>query len=99
MDRGTECIKSPEMLTISAATDAARPQYDRRKRTGTNSQSDVWSLGCLLYELIVGEYLFRDEEWSRFYVRLTGRGQVSANKSVTIFLLFCPCFDQYFWPM
>ena len=35
----------------------------------------VWSLGCLLYELIVGDYLFRDEDWSRFYVRLTGRGQ------------------------
>lgn len=74
-DRGTECIKSPEMLTISVATDAGRPQHDRRKAVGTSSASDVWSLGCLLYELIVGDYLFQDEDWTRFYCRLTGRGQ------------------------
>ena len=76
LNRGTECIKSPEMLTISGATDQNRPQHDRRKTIGTNALSDVWSLGCLLYELIVGDYLFRDEDWSRFYVRLTSkRGQ------------------------
>ena len=74
-DRGTECVKSPEMLTISAATDPARPNHDRRKTIGTSSTSDVWSLGCLLYELITGEYLFQDEDWTRFYCRLTGRGQ------------------------
>eukprot|EP00946_MAST-07B_sp_MAST-7B-sp1_P002305 g2305.t1 len=48
-DRGTECIKSPEMLTISVITDADHPDHDRRKNTGTSSASDIWSLGCLFY--------------------------------------------------
>ena len=31
-DRGTECIKSPEMLTVCHAEDGDRPQYDRRRK-------------------------------------------------------------------
>ena len=32
-------------------------------------------LGYLLYEMLVSTYLFQDEDWTRFYCRLTGRGE------------------------
>jgi serine/threonine protein kinase len=32
--------------------------------------SDVWSLGCLLVELMTGEYLMKGRPWSELYVSL-----------------------------
>lgn len=32
-------------------------------------------LGCLLYELITGEFLFYDDDWVRFFIRVTSLGQ------------------------
>ena len=31
----------------------------------------MWSLGCLLYELVTGRYLFADDDWIRMFVRVT----------------------------
>lgn len=68
--RGTECIKSPEMLKIERMH--VRSQfYDRRKRVGASSSSDTWSLGCLLYELLTGEFLFDAFAGAQFYAQVT----------------------------
>lgn len=47
--RGTEAIKSPEMLQISGADG---------KRDKVTLACDLWSMGCLLYELLTQELLF-----------------------------------------
>jgi serine/threonine protein kinase len=70
-NKGTEHIKSPEMLQLNIAIRKDTDKYDRRKRVGTNSLSDVWALGCLFYELLTGEVLFQTEEYFEFHVRLT----------------------------
>lgn len=70
-NRGTECIKSPEMLQVANATKKARANFDRRRQEGAGPASDVWSLGCLLYELVVGDFLYHDPDWIRFFFRVT----------------------------
>ena len=54
-DRGTANIKSPEMIELELNKRTDTDKYDRRKRVGTSRLSDVWSLGCLFYELLTGE--------------------------------------------
>ena len=71
-DRGTECIKSPEMLTVCNVSRRDGGDADRLRQAGTNSQSDVWSLGCLLFEILTGMYLFDEQVgWAGFFARLS----------------------------
>ena len=70
-DRGTPNIKSPEMIELELNKRTDTDKYDRRKRVGTSRLSDVWSLGCLFYELLTGDMLFDADEYAWFFVRLT----------------------------
>lgn len=73
-NRGTECIKSPEMLSIANSIRKDGVGFDRRRAVGTTRASDIWSLGCLFFELLTGQFLFAnsDGDWLAFYYRVTG---------------------------
>jgi serine/threonine protein kinase len=73
LNKGTEWIKSPEMLSIALNSSKTRPDYDRRQQVGAGPASDVWSIGCLFFELVTGEFLFADPDWSRFFLRITSK--------------------------
>jgi hypothetical protein len=72
--RGTLCIQSPEIISISSnatmnnaknKVGASAPKFPL-----PNKQSDIWSLGCLLVELLTGDYLFAERQWADLYVTL-----------------------------
>lgn len=63
---GTECIQAPEIL-VGSTHRRARPNF-------VSASADVWSLGCLIFELACGQKLFETiatTDWSQFYVLLT----------------------------
>jgi serine/threonine protein kinase len=64
------------MLLVGNAQHRERQNFDRRRREGAGAPTDVWALGCLLYELLVGDFLFYDPDWVRFFVRLVQPGEV-----------------------
>lgn len=61
--RGTEAIKSPEMLAIKGSEESQR-------KTLITFASDVWSLGCLLYEMITQQLIFEKDDWAGLYAHL-----------------------------
>jgi serine/threonine protein kinase len=43
--------------------------YDRRKSKKCGHPSDIWALGCLLYEIIFNSFLLYEADWVRFFLR------------------------------
>lgn len=78
-NRGTEFTKSPEMLQVAYASQKTRATYDRRRKVGASAASDIWSLGCLFYELLTGDFLFYDNDWVRFFIRVTSPQEVRGS--------------------
>lgn len=73
--RGTDAFKSPEMLLVGGFTQVNKRTFDRRRhQQGAGAASDVWSLGCLLFELMTGKPLFNDSDWLQLVARVTSPG-------------------------
>ena len=73
-NRGTEYVKAPEMLTLSNALKKDAKDYNRQKQYKCGRSADIWALGCLLYEIIVGELLLYDADWICFFIRTVTPG-------------------------
>ncbi|CAK0899126.1 unnamed protein product [Prorocentrum cordatum] len=74
-NRGTEIVKPPEMLELHNVSNKGGFHHDRRKKVGTSQAADIWSLGCLLFELLTGRFLFQDDDFGIFWARVTGKMQ------------------------
>lgn len=92
-NRGTEYMKSPEMLVVGNATNQTRSKnHDRRRREGAGTPADVWALGCLLYELLTERILFYDPDWIRFFLRLTQSKEVCTVRPFRVQGWFSPAW-------
>ena len=73
--RGTLPIQSPEMLCISQHTNTTNTTSTTSILSQLLSESpsytsDIWSLGLMLHELLVYEYIYNNVTWTEMYCNL-----------------------------
>jgi serine/threonine protein kinase len=79
--RGTLPIQSPEILRLNESTTHTMSDSNEIPITSVSEtttmidsnpdyRSDIWSLGCLLIELIQGFHLFEGKSWTEMFVSL-----------------------------
>ncbi|KAL0236989.1 hypothetical protein PCE1_000386 [Barthelona sp. PCE] len=66
-NRGTEVIRSPEMLFSNSIFSEQRAETFDRLHRPSPLAADVWSIGLLLYELFTGNFLFDPNDVSHMY--------------------------------
>lgn len=92
--RGTEVVRAPEMLLSGLeAYEFDQIQgpckyrdtmalYKRHSKYNVGSACDIWGLGCLLFELYVGEFLFHSKDWSNYFYMVTNDAYTIVNEHV-----------------
>lgn len=92
--RGTEVIRAPEMLLSGlecyefdriqgpSKYKETMALYKRHTKYNVGSACDVWGLGCLLYELYTGEFLFHSKDWSTYFYMVTNDSSIIVNEHV-----------------
>ena len=78
ISRGTENIQSPEMLLLTQHLDQHHHAFDRRRNNIVDSASDVWSVGCLFFELLTNRFLFEAQPGVPIVLRVTGSQSTSS---------------------
>jgi serine/threonine protein kinase len=82
--RGTECIKAPEVLLAARSSSNSGVNGAENSEGSTGEKCDIWSLGCLLFELITGSFLFQSDDWAQFFLTVTGAGFSAVVEMPTI---------------
>ena len=86
--RGTLQAQSPMMLSLNGSDNKASGDA---KLNNVSCADDIWSCGCMLYEVLVGEFLFADKSWADLYMLLVAAEDFQAEEMVLgLFLLKVP---------
>lgn len=95
--RGTENIQSPEILSLSDPNSpdqrrraSSTPRSAAMERQVVSTGADIWAIGCLLFELLTGEFMFEDRQGMPIFFQVISRSQpiISHKNKFTLASMF-----------